>query len=222
MRNQIMRNKINRSFLTIPALALLAACTTSGGNIFSNAAPTGEESKTLAKAEPEKLAKAEPGRNPNASSIQKNTYTKLSDYCPSLRIRAGTEAMRFYAKGADRANPNNVRYQATITKVARECNYVGNNLEITIGAKGRVITGPAGKSGEFNMPIRVAIQEKNCSHHFDLHQQVGRIAQGATFGRFQFVDQTISIPAPRELNVVMYIGFDEGPYGKPSTKPCTG
>lgn len=214
MSNPTRKNKNIRVLWMLPALLVLASCTTSGGNIFSDAAPKEADPQT------QQAANAAPGTNPNASAIQKNTRTALSDYCPSLRIRSGTEAIRIYSKGADREDPNNVRYQATITKVARECRYVGDNLEITIGARGRLITGPAGKSGEFKMPIRVAVQEGKCSRHFALHQQAGNIPAGSTNGKFQFVDETIVIPAPKALNILMYVGFDEGPYGKPSTKDC--
>ncbi|MEE9313516.1 MAG: hypothetical protein V3V02_02610 [Rhizobiaceae bacterium] len=207
-------HKVGWAVLAIPALLALASCTTSGGNIFGDAAPKDGDQQ------PGQTANASPGTNPNASSIQKNTYTKLSDYCPTLRIRSGTEALRVYKKGSDRENPNNVRYQATITKIARECHYVGESLEITIGARGKIITGPAGKSGDFRMPIRVAIQEGSCSHHFSLHQQAMHIPAGSAHGKFQFVGGKIIIPAPKELNVRMYIGFDEGPYGKPSTQNC--
>ena len=199
----------------IPALFLLAACTTSGGNIFSDAAPKANDPV------PGTATSVRPGSNPNANTKLINTQNRLSDYCPSLRIRAGTESLRSY-KGKDKENPDNVRYQATFTKVARECTYVGENLEITVGARGRVITGPAGKTGNFRMPIRVAVQEGTCSRHFKLYQQPININSGSTTATFEFVGEKIIIPAPKSLNIKMYIGFDEGPYGKSSTKECAG
>ena len=200
-------------FGAFSALFLIAACTTSGGNVFSNAAPKSADQTG------EQTTQVRPGTNPNAKTKLINTQNRLSDYCPSLRIRAGTETYRIY-KGKDRENQDNVRYQATITKVARECRYVGPNLEITIGARGRIITGPSGQSGDIRMPIRVAIQEDSCSHHFELYQQPGTVAAGSRAGTFQFVGEKIVIPAPKSLNVSMFIGFDEGPYGKSSTKKC--
>ncbi len=206
-----------KTFGPLSVLFLIAACTTSGGNVFSDAAPKPAEQSTEQAVE--QTAQVRPGTNPHATTRQINTRNSLSDYCPSLRIRAGTESYRIY-KGEDRENPDNVRYQATLTKVARECKYVGQDLEITIGARGRIIAGPAGKSGDIRMPIRIAIQEGSCSRHFELYQQAGTVPAGTQTGTFQFVGDKIIIPAPRSLNVKMFIGFDEGPYGKPSTKSC--
>ena len=143
----------------------------------------------------------------------KNTRNALSEYCPAVRIRAGTESYRIY-KGKDRENPDNIRYQATLTKVARECVYSGDQLEIKVGALGRVITGPSGKAGSFDMPIRVAVQEGGCSRHFKLHRQAASVPEGATNSSFQFVDNTIVMPAPKATNVRIYLGFDETPDAK--------
>ena len=67
-------------------------------------------------------AEAVPGINPNARSSLKNVRNELTNYCPAVRIRAGTESIRFY-KGKDKTKDDNLRYQATLTKVARECAY---------------------------------------------------------------------------------------------------
>lgn len=149
-----------------------------------------------------------------------DTRNALSKYCPAARIRVGTESYRVY-KGKDRTNPDNVRYQATLTKVARECVYSGDQLEIKVGALGRVITGPSGNAGSFNMPIRVDVQEGGCSRHFKIHKQPASVPEGTTNSSFQFVDNTIVIPAPKATNVRIYLGFDETPNAKSSAKPCT-
>ncbi|MGI9364251.1 MAG: hypothetical protein ACR2O8_03630 [Rhizobiaceae bacterium] len=159
------------------------------------------------------------GTNPNARTKLANTRNALSDYCPTVRIHAGTETFRLY-KGKDRSKADNLRYQATLTKVARECSYVGENLEIRVGALGRVISGPAGGAGSFKMPIRVAVQEGSCSRHFELHQLPANVTSGASFAKFEFVDETIVIPAPKATNVRIYLGFDETPSAKPTAKSC--
>ncbi len=188
----------------------VASCQTSGGNIFGEAAPTPENS-----ADPEQVATADPKINPNARTKLKNTRSALSEYCPAVRIRAGTETFRVFPKGADKTNTDNVRYQATITKVARECAYVGQNLTIKVGARGRVITGPDGNSGNITMPIRVAVTEGGETVYSKLYKPVETIAAGSTNTQFSFVDNDVVIPAPRNTNVRVYIGFDEGPYNTP-------
>jgi len=110
---------------------------------------------------------------------------------------------------------DNVRYQATITKVARECAYVGQNLTIKVGARGRVITGPGGESGDVTMPIRVAVTEGSDTIYSKLYRPVETIATGSTNTQFSFVDQDVVIPAPTATNIRVFIGFDEGPYNTP-------
>ena len=189
---------------------IVASCQTSGGNIFGDAAPTAENTENA-----EQVATADPKINPNAKTRLKNTRSALSEYCPAVRIRAGTETYRVFPKGVDKSDTDNVRYQATITKVARECAYVGQNLTIKVGARGRVITGPGGESGDITMPIRVAVTEGSDTIYSKLYRPVETIATGSTNTQFSFVDQDVVIPAPTATNIRVFIGFDEGPYNTP-------
>ena len=179
--------------VAMAALVFLAACQTSGKDgVLSNALPTDGDPNQVASNDPN------PGQNPNAKTRLKNTQT-----------------FRDIPKGKDKANDDNVRYQATITKVARECAYVGQNLEIKVGARGRVITGPSGQPGGLSMPIRVAVTEGGDTIYSKLHRPQASIATGSTSNLFSFVDDQVVIPAPRSRNVRVYIGFDEGPYNTP-------
>ena len=199
-------------FLALPLLAL-AACQTAGngsGSILDNVFPTAENAQQKPQ---QQVATADPGQNPNAPTRLKNTRNELTDYCPAVRIRAGTEAFRDY-RGKEK-DDDKVRYQATITKVARECAYVGGNLEIKVGARGRVITGPAGGAGTLTMPIRVAVTRGTDTVYSKLHKPQSTISEGSANTEFSFVDDKVIIEAPRITNVRVYIGFDEGPYDTP-------
>jgi hypothetical protein len=74
-------------------------------------------------------------------------------YCPTIKIRPGTEAIVQYAKTGDQTG-DNVRYQQTITRTARECRYVGGQLTLKIGVAGRVAAGPKGGPGKIAVPPR--------------------------------------------------------------------
>ncbi|MEP0943634.1 MAG: hypothetical protein ABJH63_07950 [Rhizobiaceae bacterium] len=214
---KVTKNSL-KILLSVSGLALLAACQSTGvDGVFSNVLPKKKEQNTQVAAT---SSEAVPGTNPNARSKLINVRNELTDYCPAVRIRAGTESMRFY-KGKDKSNDDNLRYQATLTKVARECAYVGQSLEIKVGALGRVITGPAGGPGTVKMPIRVAVQQGGCSRHFELHQTQASIASGTANSKFEFVDEKIVIPAPTATNVRIYLGFDETPKAKSSAEVCT-
>ena len=52
---------------------------------------------------------------------------------------------------------NDLRFQATITKTARECTVNGGEITARIGIQGRVIAGPAGAPSSVQVPMRVAV-----------------------------------------------------------------
>ena len=52
---------------------------------------------------------------------------------------------------------NDLRFQATITKTARECTINGGEITARIGIQGRVIAGPAGAPASVQVPLRVAV-----------------------------------------------------------------
>ncbi len=52
---------------------------------------------------------------------------------------------------------NDLRFQATITKTARECSVNGGQITARIGIQGRVIAGPAGAPTTVQVPMRVAV-----------------------------------------------------------------
>jgi hypothetical protein len=213
----LSRNSL-KTLISLSGLAFLAACQTSGPDgVFSNVLPKKKDPGQQVAAV---SAEPVPGTNPNAKSSLANVRNELTDYCPAVRIRAGTESLRFF-KGKDKSKSDNLRYQATLTRVARECAYVGQNLEIKVGALGRVITGPAGGPGTIKMPIRVAVQQGGCSRHFELHQTQATIGSGTANSSFEFVDEKIVIPAPTSTNVRVFLGFDETPNAKASAETCT-
>lgn len=138
----------------------------------------------------------------------------LRGYCPKTVLRAGTETFRLYKRGVKKGDENarnSVRFQGSITEVVRECNYRGNTLNVRVGVAGRVINGPSGETGTFNMPLRIAVTRGEEVLYSQLHQVVGTIAEGKTNGYFKFVDGNILIDKPGKQNIIIYAGFDEGP-----------
>src|SRR5262245_13312781 len=76
--------------------------------------------------------------------------------CPPVTVRAGAST---YAVGppGKQAVGNDLRFQATITKMARECSVNAGVITARIGIQGRVIAGPAGAPASVQVPIRVAV-----------------------------------------------------------------
>lgn len=136
-------------------------------------------------------------------------------YCPKTVLRAGTETFDVYPDGRktdENPDRSQLQYRATISDVARECARAGTFLNMKVGVRGRYLTGPKGEAGGFNMPIRVAVTRGDEVLYSQLHQVPANLAPGQTNNTFSYVDGNVSFPVPDAENIIVYVGFDEGPY----------
>jgi hypothetical protein len=76
--------------------------------------------------------------------------------CPPVTVRAGASTFAVAAPGKQ-AVGNDLRYQATISKTARQCSIEGGQITARIGIQGRVIAGPAGAPASVQVPLRIAV-----------------------------------------------------------------
>ena len=135
----------------------------------------------------------------------------LRAYCPKTVMRAGTETHNEYPPKMKPDDPDRsakLRFRATITDVVRECDYAGDVLNMKVGIAGRIVSGPAGETGEFHMQVRVAVKKGDAVLYSKLNDIVATIPPGRPNNNFAFVDDAISIPRPSQRNVVVYVGFD--------------
>jgi hypothetical protein len=160
---------------------------------------------------------------PQADPVQ-----DLRAYCPKTVMRAGTEKLDLYPpqpkkKNAEPPAPAELRFRATITEVARECNQAGEFLNMKVGIAGRVISGPAGETGTVLLPVRVAVTQGETVLYSQLHDIGAEILPGRTSANFSFVDAAISFPKPTAENIIVQVGFDEqrtdAPGDKQAKKP---
>src|SRR3954468_2635247 len=94
------------------------------------------------------------GTNANAAAGE---ALPLNFECPDVQVRQGAATM---SSSANPAEPTamNLRYQVSIGATARECRLLpGNTLSIKVGVQGRIILGPEGNPGTFDVPVRFAI-----------------------------------------------------------------
>ena len=132
--------------------------------------------------------------------------------CPPVGIRAGASTYAVAAPGKD-AVGNDVRFQATITKTARECIKAGGEITAHIGIQGRVIVGPAGAPASVEVPLRVAVVQGGVSEKviatkaYRTNVELGE--QDSV--PFSLVVDDLVYPEPRGADgdkYVFYIGFD--------------
>jgi hypothetical protein len=132
--------------------------------------------------------------------------------CPPVSIRAGAST---YAVAAPGKQPigNDLRYQATITRTARECTKTGDQITARIGIQGRIIAGPAGAPSSVEIPLRVAVvqggvQEKTIATK--AYQTIVSMSEDGS-EPFTLVAEDMVYPVPPGAtgdSYIFYIGFD--------------
>jgi hypothetical protein len=142
--------------------------------------------------------------------------------CPDVKVRAGASTYAVAAPGKQ-AVGSDVRYQATITRTARDCNLNAGQITARVGIQGRVIVGPAGAPATVEIPLRVAVVQGGVSEK-TITTTVVRTTVSMGEGLsvpFSVVAEDIVYPAvSADINdtYIFYIGFDPQAL-KPEPKP---
>ena len=149
--------------------------------------------------------------------------------CPPVTVRAGASTYTVGLPGKQAADNdvrgNDVRYQATITKMARECIRNGNDINARVGIQGRVIAGPAGAPSVVEIPLVVALMHSGVSEKtiaFKTYRTTVQMSQDGTIP-FSFVAEDLVYPKPSaaaEDSYIFYVGFDTQSVSRePKAKP---
>jgi hypothetical protein len=132
--------------------------------------------------------------------------------CPPVSIRAGASTYAVGAPGKP-ATGNDLRYQATITRTARDCTQTGDQITARIGIQGRVIAGPAGNPPTVEIPVRVAVVQGGVQEK-TIATKVFRTTVSMTEASsvpFSLVMEDVVYPVPTGAvgdSYIFYIGFD--------------
>jgi hypothetical protein len=161
-----------------------------------------------------------PGAAPPAASEPALDQSGL--FCPDVRIRAGAST---YAVAAPGKQPigNDLKFQATITKTARECQINAGEITARIGIQGRIIAGPAGAPASVQVPLRVAVVQGGVSEKTiatKVYQTTVAMSESGS-EPFTLVADDLVYPAPPVAvgdSYIFYIGFDPQAL-KPEPKP---
>jgi hypothetical protein len=132
--------------------------------------------------------------------------------CPPVSIRAGASTYAVAAPGKQPVG-NDLRFQASITRTARDCRQTGDQITARIGILGRVIAGPAGNPAAVEIPLRVAVvqggvQEKTITTKV-YRTTVSMNEEGSV--PFSMVAEDLVYPVPPGAvadSYIFYIGFD--------------
>src|SRR5689334_2134123 len=160
---------------------------------FSNVVTTAADRGALAQAQP--------------------TPPSMADNCPSADIRQGASTLAIATK-TQQATGSDLRYQLSITQLARQCALEGPEVRMRVGVQGRVIVGPAGAPNQVEVPLRYAVVREGVEPK-TIVSKFRRIPvplpSGTTNVTFTDIEENLRfpIPSPTELEAyVVYIGFD--------------
>lgn len=150
---------------------------------------------------------------PNQDVLPPETFLSQG-YCPPVKIRPGTESFRVYERGHD-GEGRFVVYQASIAQTARECHHLGGGqLNMHVGIAGRVVGGAKAVAGSVTLPVRVAVIKQAGGTVF--FSQVFKVPVPITAPTFaadfsQVFDQVNLTLTGGDRDLLVYVGFDEGP-----------
>lgn len=165
------------------------------------------------------------GANPNA--------TQPDVECPGVEVRAGASTLSIAGKSSD-GPALDLRYQGSIVRTARECHVRTGNMTMKVGVEGRIVLGPAGGPGQFDIPLRYAVVHEGTDPKtivtklyrvpVTVPPNEGRVA-------FSHIAEDMAFPMPPKLAdidaYVVYVGFDPAgaaepkPKSKPARKPAS-
>ena len=131
--------------------------------------------------------------------------------CPVVKIRAGASTYAVALPGKQPTG-SDLRYQATITRTARDCTRNGGQITARIGIEGRVIAGPAGTPATVEIPLRVAVVQGGVQER-TIATKVYRttVSMSETNVPYSLVGEDLvysSPPGAPSDSYIFYIGFD--------------
>jgi hypothetical protein len=142
--------------------------------------------------------------------------------CPPVSIRAGASTYAVAAPGKQPVG-NDLRFQATITRTARQCTKTGDLIIARVGIQGRIIAGPAGAPSSVTIPLRVAVVQGGVAEKTiatKAYQTTVSMSEDSSVP-FSLVAEELEYPVPSGGagdSYIFYIGFDPQAL-KPEPKP---
>ncbi|MGO4172230.1 hypothetical protein [Bosea sp. TAF32] len=132
--------------------------------------------------------------------------------CPEVIIADGGAAIRAQA-GQDSSG---LRYQVSITNVARECTPTGNGgFRLKVGVEGRVLLGPAGSPGSYGATLGTTVTRGTTTVARRSSRVGGTIPSGQSGVDFSFVEDGIVVPAGKG-DVEIIVGLGQGGAAAPA------
>ncbi|MBD3849009.1 hypothetical protein GGC47_000673 [Bosea sp. OAE752] len=132
--------------------------------------------------------------------------------CPEVIVADGGAAIRAQA-GQDSSG---LRYQISITNVARECTPTGNGgFRLKVGVEGRILLGPAGGAGNYGATLTTTVTRGTDVVARRGARVGGTIPSGQGGVDFTHVEEGITVP-PGKSDVEIIVGLGQGGAATPA------
>lgn len=199
--------------LAVAASAALAGC--GGGSMFGSSSGSSSSGSSIGSRFSQLFGSK--SQEASTSSTPSSQTTENSDLtCPSVAIRFGASTLSVGLPGKP-ASGNDLRYQGSITRTARDCNLQGGQITARIGIMGRIISGPAGAPPTVDVPMRVALVQEGAPEKVIVTKAFRTtVTMDSENTEFSLVAEDLTYPTPTEAandKYVFYVGFD------PALKP---
>jgi len=200
-----MGDKPVMKIATIAAVSLAIGCASLASQ--ASAQSLTDRFKSLFGSTPDTPPAAQGAQAPAADAAPQTDLT-----CPTVSIRAGASTYAVAVPGKE-ATGNDVRFQVTITRTARECSLNGGEITAKIGIQGRVIAGPAGAPASVEIPMRMAVVQGGINEKViatKAYKTTVPMSEDSSVP-FTFVAEDLVYPVPSAAtadNYIFYVGFD--------------
>ncbi len=202
----------SRVAMLMLAGALVSACSSSSNLLGTSSGPSsgasfGDRFSQLFGGKSQAAGEASPAAT--AASVGAASSVE----CPPVALRDGASTIAVGQAGAS-TSANDVRYQLTITRTARECALNAGQVMAKVGMEGRVVVGPLGAPPNVTAPIRIAVVQEGVSPKTILSKfYTTNVTMQPGDGNvaFSFVAEDVIYPVPAGNDgaaYVFYIGFD--------------
>jgi hypothetical protein len=199
--------RVLRAGTLMTALVWLAGCGSLSGSAPAPAAGSGSSGSFT-----DRMSSALFGPPAQTGNPASGAPDAVQD-CPVTDFRAGGTTLAVNEPRVE-PTPMNLRYQASLQRLARECAILGATITMKVGVEGRIVVGPAGGPGQMELPIRYTVVHEGPNPRTIMtkfHRVPVMIPAGAGNIPFAHVDEDLTFPVPPGealWSYVVYVGFD--------------
>ncbi|MCB9993299.1 MAG: hypothetical protein H6873_06545 [Hyphomicrobiaceae bacterium] len=141
------------------------------------------------------------------SAAQSSALPVIATECPPIRVRDGSQSIVSYENNRV-GDAQSVQFQAVLEDQSRNCRVSNGLINVTMGARGRVILGPKPATNSLTVPLRFAVERDNVPVFTQVYDIPVTVTPPEQSQEFVKVVDNVAIPYLGGENIVIWVGFD--------------